>query len=432
MALGLLSVIAPQPEYTGLSNLRAAERDHVAGKRSAAEAHYHRALQTFPEDPLPRYRLAALYQQWGYPERGLLALEAAAQQHPLPARLKTLQLRLLADAGHWEELASTAEGYLAHDPNSPAALAHLVQAQLRQQQCTVAQSTSQTWYQSAPSEAAAQRTWGVLSLPHTHVDAATVLCEADAALCATLTGCDDPATCQLPLGQALFRQGEPALAACVLRRAVAADPTSGVAHAWLGASLDALGFSREAGTHLERATALDPTSSPAWALLGQHRLRTGDFTGAREALRSAHELDPENPAPCLGMARALAGQSRYEELKPWIDAALERAPNDPEVYKAAAHFYLARNFRQAPYPLQAAEGAVRLAPGDAEAQMLLGWSHLQTGDVRAALAALNRAIDLRPDLAQAHHLRGLALQALERHEEAEAAFVRGADLGYRE
>lgn len=430
-ALGLLATAAPQPEHRGLAILRAAESHFAAGEHSAAAAAYRQAQQAFPTTPLPQYRLAALYRQWGYPMRGLAALDAAPQQQPLPNAMRQLQMELLADAGRWDALTDAAQRYLANHPESVTALAHLAQAQLHEQACEAAQATARTWRQVAPENSAARRTWATLALAETPTAAATALCESDAALCTALNACADPAACDLPLGQALLRQGETALATCVLNRAVAADPDSGDAHAWLGSALDALSFTAEAGAHLEQATTLNPTSPLAWTLLGRHRLQRGNYTAAREALRTAHELDPANPAPCLAMAAALAGESRYEEVRPWIEAALERAPSDPEIYKAAAHFYLARNFAQGPYPLQIAEGAVALAPEDAEAQLLLGWSHLQTDAPEAALAALTRAVALDPELAQAHHLRGRAFQALGRYDEAEAAFVKAADLGYQ-
>ena len=406
-ALALLLMAAPQPEQDGLAILRAAERHHAAGEHRAAAEAYRRAERAFPHSPLPHYRLAALYQQWGHAEQGLTSLEEAARLRPLPDARQRLRLTLLADAGRWEALSEAAQAYLADHPASAPALDHLTQAQLHRQACEAAQSTARTWHRLAPEDDDAQRTWSALA------------------------PCDDPTACDLPLGQALLRQGETALAACVLTRAVAASSASGDAHALLGSALDALGFTAEAGAHLEQSTTLSPESPLAWTLLGRHHLDLGNYQTARKALRTAHELDPTNPAPCLGMAAALAGESRYDEIKPWIEATLERAPSDPEVSKAAARFYLARHLTQAPYPLQIAEDAVALAPEDAEAQMLLGWGHLQADDPQAALTSLNRAVALDPELAQAHHLRGRALQALGRHDEAEAAFVQAVNLGYK-
>ncbi|MGC9400465.1 MAG: tetratricopeptide repeat protein [Anaerolineae bacterium] len=430
LTLALLSVAAAQPERAGLSELRTAERYHLAGAHSAAEAHYLQAREALPDESL--LRLAALYNAWGYPQKGLEALEeAASQRGPLPDEIQPLRLELLAKAGDWETLAVAAQAYLESDPTFQTAWAYLAQAQLRLQRCEAAQATAQRWYHNMPEDEAARRVWGVLALADAPSEAHTVLCKADKTLCARLAACADPAACDVEAGLAALRWDRAGLAACALARAVEANPTSGKAQAWLGATLEKIDRATEALAHLNRATALNPTSPLGWALLGRYQLERGNYAAAREALLTAHHLDPQNPALCLEMAAALAGESRYEALKPWIEAALERANEDPAIYKAAARFYLTRNLTHPPYPLEAAQDATTLAPEDAEAQMLLGWSLLQAGEPQAALEKLNRAVMLDPRLAQAHHLRGLALQALGRTEEAEAAFVQAIDLGYR-
>jgi tetratricopeptide (TPR) repeat protein len=230
----------------------------------------------------------------------------------------------------------------------------------------------------------------------------------------------------------LLRQRQWGLAACVLERAVAADPISAEAQAWLGEALDRLERPAESLPHLERATVLAPDAPLGWLLLGMHRLRAGDTQAAREALLQAQRLDAGNPAPCLGMAAVLAAESRYTEVGRWTEAALERAPEDVEVWKAVARFYLERNLDPEKGALPAAEGATRLAPTDAEAWMLLGWARLLAQDVQQALAALDTATRLDDSLAYAHHLCGLALRALGREAEARQVLIRAEDLGYRE
>ena len=62
--------------------------------------------------------------------------------------------------------------------------------------------------------------------------------------------------------------------------------------------------------------------------------------------------------------------------------------------------------------------------------MLLGQFRLITGDHTGAVTALDTAIRLAPTLGPAHYLRGLALQAVGRHNDAQQAFTRAADLSY--
>jgi tetratricopeptide (TPR) repeat protein len=250
---------------------------------------------------------------------------------------------------------------------------------------------------------------------------------------AGLASCADH--CDLYVGLGLVRNGEWALAACVLERAVAGLPggsaVAAEAHAWLGQSLRQLGLNGDAEVHLLAAIDAAPDLPLAWLFLGDLRLASGDLGGAREALLQAQALDPLNPAPCLAIAELKADQGKYDEVHTWIAAAVDRAPTDEAVLKTAARFYLSRNLAPAS-AIELARAAADAAPGDAEAYMLVGWSHLVQGDAAAALEALNRAVTLSPDLEEAHYLRGRALELSGLPSAARAALRRATDLGYRQ
>lgn len=403
--VALLLLAAPAPEAAGLSVLRAGERHFAAGENTAAERAYHEAWSLLPRSPEPALRLVALYRDWGRPQEGLAALDAALRQGGDPAELAEQRLALLAALEEWGQLEDAARLRLQVTPEAPQVWDFLTTSLLQQGKCDAARTAAMEWHASAPEDATAQRVWSSL---------ATTM-END-----------------LQLGQRLLRQRQWGLAACVLERAVAADPTSAEAQAWLGEALDRLERPAESLPHLEQATVLAPDAPLGWLLLGMHRLRAGDTQVAREALLQAQRLDAGNPAPCLGMAAVLAAESRYTEVGRWTEAALERAPEDVEVWKAVARFYLERNLDLEKGALPVAEGATRLAPTDAEAWMLLGWARLLAQDARQALAALDAATRLDDSLARAHHLRGLALRALGREAEARQALTRAEDLGYRE
>ena len=405
LSVALLLLATPAPEAAGLSALRAGERHFAAGENTAAERAYHEAESLLPRSPEPALRLVALYRDWDRPQEGLAALEAALRQGGDPAELVEQRLALLAASEEWEQLEDAARLRLQVAPEDSLALAFLTTALLQQGKCDAARAAATEWHTVAPENVTAQRVWSSL---------------------ATTTEDD------LQLGQSLLRQRQWGLAACVLERAVSAEPTSAEAQAWLGAMLDRLARPAESLPHLEQATVLAPTAPLGWLLLGMHRLRAGDTQAAREALLQAQRLDAGNPAPCLGMAAVLAAESRYTEVGTWTEAALERAPEDVEVWKSVARFYLERNLNLEEGALPAAEGATRLAPTDAEAWMLLGWARLLAGDAPQALAALDIATRLDNSLARAYHLRGLALRALGREAEARQVLIHAEDLGYRE
>ncbi|HNT77958.1 MAG TPA: tetratricopeptide repeat protein [Anaerolineae bacterium] len=399
--------------------LKTAEARVVAGEYTAAESLYRQVAAQTPDDPAPMLQLAELYLQWGQPQAGLAAL-TTAQQRGYAGEILPLRLSLLIQAQNWTQARILAQGYLQTHPDDVPTLAQVTTARLWLGDCAAAAESAARWYSAVPTDTRAALTYGALT-----GDAAR-LCQGSADFCAPCA----PA-CDLQHGYRLLRDENWPLAACVLERAVAADPTSADAHAWLGEALTRTDRPALAQPHFEQATALAPEAPLGWLLLGLHRLRQGDAAAARESLLEAQRLDPDNPAPCLALAEVKALSGDYEEIATWTEAALERAPNDAEVWKAVARFYLTRNLLGETYPLYAAQGAVQLAPNDAEAAMLLGWTYLAQDAPTRALTELDRAIQLDPMLGQAHYLRGLALQATGDPAAAQSAFTRAADWGYR-
>ncbi|MEE8390974.1 MAG: tetratricopeptide repeat protein, partial [Anaerolineae bacterium] len=71
---------------------------------------------------------------------------------------------------------------------------------------------------------------------------------------------------------------------------------------------------------------------------------------------------------------------------------------------------------------------VELTPDDARAHDLRGWAALQVGDYDTAQDSLLQAVSLDPTLASAHYHLGLLWVALAEHQKARDAFVRALDL----
>lgn len=405
------------PPYTEI--YRAAAAHITAGEYSAAETLYHAALQEAPNDPQPALQLAQLYQMWNRPAAGLAALDEAARRKAPVEEITPLRLELLALNGNWADLITTAEAHLITVPNDSQALKWLTRAYLHTYQCATADTTAQRWYDAAPDDLDARLTLGALG------GDISSLCEADARFCILPPTGDD-----LQLGITLIRDGNWPLAACVLTRAAATDDAPAEAHAWLGEALARLDRPQEAQPHFLKATTLAPRSPLAWLLLGLFYLSQQQTDNAVKALLQAHNLDPTNPLTCLSLAEAKAQAGHYDEVDAWIGAALDAAPTDADVAKTAARFYLERHLIQNEYPLRPIQSAIKLAPEDGEATMLLGWFKLMTGDTTGARETLDKAVALAPELGQAHYWRGLALEATGETQAAQAAFTRATDLGY--
>jgi tetratricopeptide (TPR) repeat protein len=394
----------------------------AARSYTAAEDILRQALEADPGDHRTALGLADLYDVWKRPDAGLAALGTAMEQGAAVAQTAPLRLRFLAMAGDWAQVLTTADAQLAADPTDLEALTALTQAQLHLGACDEALVTARQATAARPADAALATTYAILS-----VDTAR-LAGLDPPLVEGILPCGQD--CDRTIGLRLVRRGCWELAACLLARAATSSPEDAEIHAWLGEGYARLGLQAEAERALNRAVELDPELPQAWLLLGKHMLAAGSLDQARVALLKAHALDPENPAPCLAVAELKAQMSRYDEIERWANAALERAPTDAEIAKAVARVYLSRRLADASAAVTAVELSVRLSPDDGEAKMLLGASHLLRGNVEEALNALDDAVTLAPDLAEAHFWRARALEAVGRPRDADAARITAADLGY--
>ncbi len=409
----------PSSETLARRYLQTGDIHRDAGEYTSAEAAYRQALQTASEDPTPALKLAQLYAVWGRPKEGLAALAEAVNRGNEDRNVLRWRITLLAADENWGQVQAEAQAFRQTQGDDAGVLEALTQAYMQVRQCARAAEVAGKWYAIAPDNA--RETWAALT---GNMDA---LCQAGSPSCIPECGPD----CDRFWGYFLLRQEAWPQAACVLDRALAATPDNAENAAWLGEALSRMGYPEEARLHLERATSLDPEAPQSWLLLGTHLLRQGDAPAAREALLRAHKLDPGNPAICLAIAEVKALGGQYDETQTWIEAALERAGDDGDIWKSAARFYLERNLAQGDFPLRAAEGAVQRMPQDAEARMLLGWAYLTREDVSGAVFTLGSALNLAPEMAEVYYLRGLALQVAGEPEKAQADFIRAADLGYR-
>jgi len=407
------------------------------GEYTAAEGILVDALGTNDDAGLA-LALADLYATWERPEQGLQALELAHSLGTPPDATLQRQLDLAAMAADWDLVVETAGARLSGAPDDPPALTALLQAHLQQGACDRAGDAVRHLAEVGATTDSTTETLYLLEGDYAALHGEAPL------LMAGLEGCGD--ACDLQMGMRLVRAGRWSEATCLLERALVganvAAPTAtsaapetrvwlGEAYAWLGEAKSRTGHPLAAEQHLRTAVELAPASPLVWLLLGKQRMARGDLETARVALLNAQRLDPANPAPCLAIAELKAQSGAYTEVDRWIDAALERAPRDASVWEAAARFYLSRDLASQGDPAGIAAQAVILAPGDAEAHLLQGWSALVNGDPGAALQALDHALTLDPDLAEAHYLRGLALDAAGRSADAHAALIRAADLGWQ-
>ena len=238
----------------------------------------------------------------------------------------------------------------------------------------------------------------------------------------------DPARRALVLGAAFLQRDELTLARQHLERAVALDPTSAEALAYLAHTLDRQGETVAAEVLLTQALELDSESALAYYFLGVHERLVGNVERAQAALEQALQRDPENAALHVELGETLVALGDYAAAEEWYAGAVEIAPENVEFHLILAHFYLDHLYRVAEGGVPAAEAAVDQAPDDARAHDLLGWAYRLAGDPSGAVAELRLALALDPDLVSALYHLGSLYAAFGQREPAREYLQRAADL----
>lgn len=224
-----------------------------------------------------------------------------------------------------------------------------------------------------------------------------------------------------------------------------ANPADG--HAWLqrGCLLTALGRVEEGVSCWKKAVELDPTDSVAWRNLGLAAAAQGDLASAENCYRKAIQANPNDQTLYRDLGEILiAAQRRSEAIE-----LLERMPvsgvrrTDLTVLLAQAYLDekryddCLRVLENTPY-FTNWEGQDIVWRLFNRAHVLRGQQRMEKGDNRSALADFEAALTYpknlhvgrsnKPIEAPAQYWRGVALARLGRLEEAQEAWLVGANL----
>lgn len=186
---------------------------------------------------------------------------------------------------------------------------------------------------------------------------------------------------------------------------------------------------RTAHDQLEAIVEANPDFAEARRLLGGAKLALGDAAGAERILRKAISLDPSWTPTLTTLGEMLLHGGRYEEAEEFLRRAIAGNPPNPHATLVLARYY---NDRQ-----RHAEALAVAAPfcetGNADAE--LAAQHVAAlvalGHRDDAVACYRRIVASRPDDAAAAQALAIALQASNRHEEAERIAERALKQGHR-
>ncbi len=220
-----------------------------------------------------------------------------------------------------------------------------------------------------------------------------------------------------------------------LRRAIGRGAhANGLARVRLAALLLEENELEDAIVHLRAAESLAPAAPEVQLLLARALRLTGDVSAAEAAERRLAKLGgadslelPEETIVALREAQALANASRFDEAFETLDPLLAATPDLVVALELKAKLLLALGRpREA---LTVALAARQGAPGSARLLFLEGLVRSTLGQAVKAESPLRQALEIDPDLGDAHSMLGSSLSRQERPAEAILHFAKAIELG---
>jgi tetratricopeptide (TPR) repeat protein len=173
---------------------------------------------------------------------------------------------------------------------------------------------------------------------------------------------------------------------------------------------------KEARAKLEAWLQLDPRNAAGQERLGRVLFALQDLKAAYGAFRLAADNDKDKPSAEIAMALLFEDPVNAEK---WVKAALSKSPQDLRTQIGASRLFLKAN--QLDESKAHAQEAVKLAPDNMEANMVLGMAARLTGDFKLAETHLSKAHLLAPNNAVVTNTLALTLLELpddEQHQRA--------------
>jgi tetratricopeptide (TPR) repeat protein len=219
------------------------------------------------------------------------------------------------------------------------------------------------------------------------------------------------------------------------------DGVSGLAQTY-----SVMGKTTEAVTLLKQVVAANPRRVDDSLLLGELLMRSGDHTGALNYFRRAEQIQPGTRSEVL-LALCYQRLKQFDQANRYLEMAKHRSPDNPEVQRSLAGFYLETgNYEEAiaalkairkPRPDVMAElayayqlagkpadsarlysQAANAMPKDLVLQLSAAQAQVTLGALDKADHFLNRAEQLDRDHYRLHSIRGEIARLQDRDEDA--------------
>ncbi len=229
------------------------------------------------------------------------------------------------------------------------------------------------------------------------------------------------------LGKLLYSDARLVAAREALGKAIRFAPRSLEARLCLGRLELELGAGAAAVHCYRHAVDLAPDSAAAWLGLGKAQAFERGWDAAESSLRRAIELDATCAEAWFVLGNVQRGAGRLAEAVACYRALLARAPGEAEGWNNLGATLVDMQPQRRDEALAALCRAVELKPDYAEAWYNLGKAYgSEAGE--SALAALGRALELDATNAAAHHELGVLKESQGFLEEAVVAYRRSLAL----
>jgi tetratricopeptide (TPR) repeat protein len=235
------------------------------------------------------------------------------------------------------------------------------------------------------------------------------------------------------LALARYRSGDTDAALSALNQSVHLNPDLADAYYLLGVCLREKQRTAEAVQALEKAVSLSPALVPAREELADIFGRLGRRTDELEQLQLLAGLDRDRTARQVAVGLAHARARHWDSAVLALGSALERAPDDPVLYRARGQVWLeSAQTRSDRVDLSKAREALeRIASGPgatSEVLTLSGRAALQDGDLEVAERTLRDATARFPVDPSAFFWYAAAAERLNHSDAARRALIQHAAL----
>src|SRR5216683_734056 len=227
-------------------------------------------------------------------------------------------------------------------------------------------------------------------------------------------------------GQTALQNGDLDAAEAAFRRVLAADPRAGSAYANLGV----VAMRRKNWDHaiklLRKAETLEPKMAGIRLNIGLVEYRRGNYAAAIAPLASVLRDQPDSQ-----QARYLLGLCQVF-TKHYAEAVTVLEPLWPKKSNEVLYLYLldiaAQESGQKELDEKILSRMATVGQGIAEFHLILGKAHLNREETEQAIAELERAVALNPNLPFLHFNLGMAYERSGDYERAESEFRRDIAL----